>query len=176
MLEVERDIKFLKPIFDIEDYSFSFTEAIKHDFLWLILIMRIVIVAIMNYHYSERGQQEDQSEPDLDLRERRIVVLKLWTGNTRTMFGIVMSKRTRSYLGRSAYWRRMWVLVSCIDDGSSRVHGSGRWLRSSYNRGIRDERRPAPRRIVSRTSSVWFWKTITITLISHIIVYTHFKL
>jgi len=31
----------------------------------------------MNYHDSERGQQEDQPEPDLDLRERRIIVLKL---------------------------------------------------------------------------------------------------
>lgn len=33
--------------------------------------------AIANYHHSERGEQEDQPEPDLDLRERRIVVFEL---------------------------------------------------------------------------------------------------
>jgi len=31
----------------------------------------------MDYHYSKRGQQEDQSEPDFYLRECWIVVLEL---------------------------------------------------------------------------------------------------
>lgn len=33
--------------------------------------------AIANYHHSECGKQKDQPEPDLDLRESRIVVLEL---------------------------------------------------------------------------------------------------
>lgn len=47
------------------------------DSLQSYVLRVVIVVAIVDYHYSERGQQEDQSEPDLDLRERRIVVLKL---------------------------------------------------------------------------------------------------